>query len=252
MSAFVPFWVYFSIGNQTMNLTVEDVTELFNVSEKTIYRWIKANGLPAYRVNNQYRFNRSDLLEWASARRVNMSPALLTADGAARSEPLPGLFEALTAGGVFYGIGGRDKASVLREMVELLRLPERVDREGLFQILLAREEMGSTAIGDGIAIPHARNPIVLNVTRPSITVCFLKRPIDFDALDGKPVQVLFTLISPTINVHLHLLSRLSYVLRSSGFKNAIARQAEREEILAEAARVEDTLKAETASPGAKG
>ena len=127
-------------------------------------------------------------------------------------------------------------------MVELLRLPERVDREMMLQILLAREEMGSTGIGEGIAIPHARNPIVLHVTRPSVTLCFLERPIDFEALDGKPVQILFTLISPTIHTHLHLLSRLTYLLRDAGFKGALLGQASREELLEAARRAEASLK----------
>ena len=49
-----------------MQLTVRDVARLLNVSEKTIYRWIKEASIPAYRVNEQYRFNRAELLEWAT------------------------------------------------------------------------------------------------------------------------------------------------------------------------------------------
>ena len=76
--------------------------------------------------------------------------------------------------------------------------------------ILAREALGSTGIGDGIAIPRVRNPIVLHLSRPIVTLCFLERPVDFGALDGQPVTTLFTLISPTVRAHLHLLSRLSY------------------------------------------
>lgn len=225
-----------------MKLTVEDVTQLFNVSEKTIYRWIRSNGLPAFRVNNQYRFNRTDLLEWAASHRVNISPSLVqTVEGTDAAAP-PSLADALTAGGINYRVGGADKASVLAAMVEILRLPDRVDREMLLNILLAREEMGSTGIGDGIAIPHPRNPIVLNVTRPSVTLCFLEQPIDFEALDGKPVGILFTLISPTIHTHLHLLSRLTFVLRDAAFKEALLQQASREDLLAAARAAEAGLK----------
>jgi mannitol/fructose-specific phosphotransferase system IIA component (Ntr-type) len=89
----------------------------------------------------------------------------------------------------------------------------RVDREFLYKVLLARESLGSTGIGDGIAIPHVRNPIVLHLSRPIVTLCFLERPVDFGALDGQPVNTLFTLISPTVRAHLHLLSRLAFTLR---------------------------------------
>ena len=98
---------------------------------------------------------------------------------------------ALEAGGVFYRVSGFDKESALREVVELLRLPEEVDRPFLLRVLLAREAIAPTAIGDGIAIPHVRNPVVLHVGRPTITLCFLEQPIEYNALDGKPVHALF-------------------------------------------------------------
>jgi PTS system nitrogen regulatory IIA component len=114
--------------------------------------------------------------------------------------------------GIYYGSRRGRPDSVLRSVVELLRLPDHVDREFLLQVLLARESLGSTGIGDGIAIPHARNPIVLNVERPTITLCFLENPVDFAALDGLPVTMLFTLVNPTVRAHLHLLSRLAFIL----------------------------------------
>ena len=98
-------------------------------------------------------------------------------------------------------------------------------------MLLAREALGSTAIGDGIAVPHVRNPVILHLDRPMITLCFLERPVEFGALDGQPVDTLFTLISPTVRAHLHLLSRLSFVLRNPAFQGTVLRQAAREEIL---------------------
>ena len=57
----------------TMNLSVRDAATLLNVSEKTIYRWIKQQTIPAYRVQDQYRFNRAEILEWATSRRMNVS-----------------------------------------------------------------------------------------------------------------------------------------------------------------------------------
>ncbi len=228
-----------------MKLTVEDVTQLFSVSEKTIYRWIKSNELPAYRVNQQYRFNQSELLDWASAHRVNVSPNQIIVALGNQSETLPNFCEALINGGINYRVDGQDKPSVLKEVVGLMRLPDRVDRDLLLQMLLAREEMGSTAIGDGIAIPHARNPIVLNVPKPSVTLCYLEHPIEFDAIDSKLVHILFTMISSTIKSHLHLLSQLAYFLRDPEFHDAIVNQAPREKIIAELRRAETSLKSET-------
>jgi PTS system nitrogen regulatory IIA component len=233
-----------------MQLGVRDVSKLLNVSEKTIYRWVNQGILPAYRVNEQYRFNRAELLEWATSRRMNVSAALFD-EPESNSTPIPSLVEALQVGGIFYRLSGRDKESALRALVEHMRLPEEVDRDFLLRVLLAREALQSTGIGDGIAIPHVRNPIVLHVPRPMITLCFLEKAVDFGALDGKPVHVLFSLISPTVRAHLRLLSRLSFALHDAPFKKAVTRQASREEILRAAQRVEGNLGQAAAADGRK-
>jgi nitrogen PTS system EIIA component len=204
--------------------------------------------LPAYRVNEQYRFNRAELLEWATSRKMNVSPEIFS-EPESSAVPLPSLVEALQAGGIFYRIGGTDKESVLRAVVEILHLPEEVDRDFLFRVLLAREALESTGIGDGIAIPHVRNPVVLHVSRPMITLCFLEHAVDFGALDGKPVNIVFSLISPTVRAHLRLLSRLSFALQDAEFKAAVIRQGSREEVLTEARRVEAALGTGTATNG---
>jgi nitrogen PTS system EIIA component len=223
-----------------MQLTVRDVAGLLNVSEKTVYRWIKDGGIPAYRLNDQYRFHRAELLEWATAKKIGMSADIFRETGEAGAE-VPTLADALVAGGVLYRLVGHDTESVLRAAVDAMRLPEEVDREQLLRVLVAREALASTGVGDGIAIPHVRNPIVLHVPRPTITLCFLERPVEFGALDGKPVHALFMLVSPTVRAHLQLLSRLAFALQDGAFHEALKRQALREEILAEVRRVESAL-----------
>jgi PTS system nitrogen regulatory IIA component len=220
-----------------MQLSIRDLTKLLNVAEGTVSRWIKQRGLPAQRVGGQYRVNRAELLEWATANQVRVSLELfdhLEAD----AETVPSLAEALDIGGIHHGLQDTSKEQALRALVQILPLPEGVDRELLLRLFLAREASASTAIGDGIAIPHVRNPIVLHVARPAVTLAFLSQPVDFVALDGKPVHVLFSIISPTNRSHLQLLSRLSFALHDSKLRDTVARQAQREEILQEVRRVE--------------
>lgn len=223
-----------------MQLSVRDAAGILNVSEKTIYRWIKQSVIPAYRINEQYRFNKTELLEWATSRRIQVSPTIFS-EGESSATPLPSLTEALRAGGVAYRVEGKDQASVLRSIVDSLNLPEEVDREFLYKVLLARETLGSTGIGDGIAIPHVRNPVVLHVSKPTVTLSFLERPIDFQAIDSKPVNILFTLISPSVRAHLHLLLRLGFVLREPAFKDALKREASRDELMESLSRAEKAI-----------
>ena len=223
-----------------MQLRVRDVARILKVSEKTVYQWVKTGGLAAQHVSGQLRFNRTELLEWATSRNFSVSPELFSEEDA-YAAPMPGLAEALETGGTFHDVDGVDKESVLRAVVERMQLPAEVDRQFLFSVLLAREALGSTAVGDGIAIPHVRNPIVLHVKKPTITLCFLKTPIDFGALDHKPVHALFSMVSPSIRVHLHLLARLGFVLKDARFKKLVHRKAPAAEILAAVRAMESAL-----------
>ena len=226
-----------------MRLTIKDLSGLLNVAEKTIRRWIKEGSIPAYRINGQYRFNSMEILEWSTSRRLNAPVEIFQEPESAQ---VMSLTEALTAGGVFYRISGSDKQSALKAVVEVLRLPDDADRSYLLQFLLAREEMASTGIGDGIALPHVRNPIVLHVPQPMITLCFLEQPIDFLSLDRQPVNCLFTIVAPTVRSHVFLLSRLSFVLRDAAFKQMIKEQRPREEILQKVHELESGLDTDTA------
>jgi len=223
-----------------MQVSVKDAAQLLAVDEETIYRWIRQGEMPSHRVNEEYRFNRSELLEWATGRGMRIAPDLF----AVRDEgdqPLPSLSEALGIGGVAYHVAGTDPASVLRSVVGALNLPAEVDREYLFQVMMARESLGSTGIGDGIAVPHVRNPVVLHEAEPGVTLCYLDEAVDFHAIDGKPVDTLFVIVSPTVRVHLHLLSRLGFVLRDESFKTALRARPPREELLAALAKAESKI-----------
>ena len=218
-----------------MLMKASEVAALLNKDEGAVIRWIKKEKLPAALVKGTYRINRVDLLEWATEHGIKMPPELFAA--AQADLPLPSLSEALVTGGVHCGVPGADKLTVLRNVVNLLQLPPQMDPEFLLQVLLAREALGTTAFGDGIAIPHVRNPILLqNKPAPAISLCFLETPIDFGALDGKPVRILFMLTSPTVKVHLHLLSRLAYALHDPQFRAKLNMACDPEGII-EAARL---------------
>jgi PTS system nitrogen regulatory IIA component len=234
-----------------MELRVREVAKLFAVPEKKIYQWIEEKGLPARQISGQYRFNRAELLEWATARQVHLSSEIF--GGQENGSALPPSFaDALQAGGIFHGIEVSDRESALRAIVKNMPLTDDADREFLFDVLLAREALASTGIGDGIAIPHVRNPVVLHVPQAMISLCLLATPIEFGAVDGKRVHALFSLISPTVRMHLHLLSRLAFSLRDAGFKAAVTRQASAEEILKEARRVEAGLAQPAIAPTKEG
>jgi nitrogen PTS system EIIA component len=202
-----------------MRVTVREAAALLNAREEKVYAWIESGHLPAYRIDDQYRINRSELLEWATERNLPVAPALFHEGD--EDERVPSAAESLERGGVFHDVGGTTREDVLRSILALLKLEDEGDRETLLQLLLARDVAAVVPVGDGIAIPHVRNPIALSTDEPSLTLCFLRQPVDFAAPDGQPVFALFFLVSPTTRVHLQMLAKIAYLLRDPAFRAAI-------------------------------
>ncbi|MBU0683641.1 MAG: PTS sugar transporter subunit IIA [Candidatus Omnitrophota bacterium] len=223
-----------------MQLSVKDLSKLLNVAERTIYRWIKQKSIPFYRIHDQYRFNRIEILDWVTAQKINISQNIFH-DADENDIAEFSLTETIKKGGIYYRVEGKDKKSLLGSVIDLLSLPDDVKKEDLLNAMLVREELGSTGLGDGIAIPHARYPVVVHIPYAIVSICFLEKPIDYDAIDGKPVNCLFTLVSPTVRSHLKMLSRIAYVLKNTDVKEILVRQKSREVILSEIEKAEQFL-----------
>jgi nitrogen PTS system EIIA component len=222
-----------------LQLDVRRVAAVLNVPENTVYRWISERKLPAHGVEGRYRFARAELLEWATKHHVNLSLEIFD-EGSSDQEGLL-VAEALEAGGIFYDICGADKDAVLSSMVDNIPLPEGFDAEMLLQLFLAREAMGSTAVGNGVAIPHTRHPVVLPIARPHLSLCFLAQPIEFGAASGEPVHTLFVLLSPTIQSHLQILARIASLLRDDRLGQVLSARKSRREILSDVRRAEQAF-----------
>lgn len=211
-----------------MDLSVRDVARLISVSERTVYRWARQGSIPAHKLHDQYRFNRVELLEWAAAHGHQISR---TVAGEAPAGASPGVAEALERGGIHHNIAGATRDAVLKSLSRSAGVPPGVDRDLLYQLLLGRETLASTGVGGGIALPHARDPLVLRVEGPTVLLGFLAQPVDFGAPDGEPVRALFTLFTPTIQDHLRILSRLSFALHDPELRKLVQAQAPAERIL---------------------
>ena len=129
-------------------------------------------------------------------------------------------------------LAGTDKPSVLRELVALV--PEiksdSAQQDSFLTALLEREKLHTTAIGDGIALPHARNPLGGILKRPLLIFGRHRAGIHFGADDTKPVQLLFLLASPNLTDHLTMLARLSRVLRDQNLRAALLATQRADEI----------------------
>jgi mannitol/fructose-specific phosphotransferase system IIA component (Ntr-type) len=127
-----------------------------------------------------------------------------------------------------------DKATVLGELAN--QIPELSDQpEGRLTLLRAlheREQLHSTGIGDGIALPHARNALVGLVDHPIIVFGRHAKGIPYGAIDGVPARLFFLLIAPTVTQHLAILARLSRILRQPKIRQSLLNADKPEKIVA--------------------
>ncbi|MEO8450984.1 MAG: PTS sugar transporter subunit IIA [Gemmatimonadota bacterium] len=213
-----------------MQITVRQAATYLGVDEATVRKWIRERDLPAHRVNERLHLNAIEVWEWAVAHGVPASRRLLEEAQRAPEDSAP-LSQLLEAGGIHTDVEGDTKSAALGAVIERLPLSPDVDRRFLLSVLDAREAMGSTGVGDGIAIPHVRNPILLHVDRAFVSLCLLRHPVEFGAIDGKPVHALFFLVAPTIPSHLRMLAQLGFVLRDPWLRRLLRDRAPATQIL---------------------
>ncbi len=133
------------------------------------------------------------------------------------------LSELISPAAINLNLRSDDRESVLLELVnqipELAKQP--AGRETLLKALHEREQLHSTGIGDGIALPHARNALVGLVDHPIIVFARHAQGIPYGALDNLPARLFFLLIAPTVTQHLAILARLSRLLRDPKVRQAL-------------------------------
>jgi PTS system nitrogen regulatory IIA component len=216
-----------------MQLTFRDIEKAFEVNEKTLYQWLNARAMPAVKANDQYYFNSVEVLEWALKNRIALTPgALVLCEKIRHVEDV--FSAALDRGGIYFGIAGDTREQVFSGVIDRLPLPEHIDRGSLKEMLLSREQSGTTGVGNGIAIPHVKHPVVFAGMEPMIGLFFLDKEVDLEALDGQGVHTLFVILTASFKGHLSLLSRLAFCLQDENVRSVLARspRGSREEIFA--------------------
>lgn len=214
-----------------MQLTFREIEKAFEIDENTLYQWLNARGLPAVKANDQYYFNSVEVLEWALKNRIPLTPRTLKlCEKTDQDQDI--ITPALMGGGVHFVVKGSTREDVLGAILDLLPLPAHIQKSPLKEMLLSREQIGTTAVGNGIAIPHVKHPVVLAGMKPMVGLFFLNTEVDFSAPDGKGVHTLFVILSASFKAHLSLLARLAFCMQDEGVLNILGRRAKSEEIIA--------------------
>ena len=211
-----------------MDLKIKDIAELLDVPESTIREWVEKKKIPFYRVKNQDYFNKSEINEWILKNNIKVSNKIFGLRITTKPLVITGLIE---QGGIHYGIRGKTVAAVIKNAVARIPVPSDISKKTILSLLMERESMMTTAVGHGIAFPHPRNPITSAIENESISICLLDKPVDFKALDGRPVHSLFIIISSSPKRHLEILSKISYLCQQDIMVKMLEYKSNRESIL---------------------
>ncbi len=151
------------------------------------------------------------------------------------------LSELLDEDNIITELSAREKKGVLEELASAVIIHEpSIDKGTLVKVLLERERLGSTGIGDGVAIPHGKYH---GISRPLISFGRSREGLDFDSMDDQPVHLFFLLIAPedSANIHLKVLATIARILKNSAFRKTLMEASSRKEIYRKIVQYDEKL-----------
>ena len=212
-------------------MTLSELAAYLRVAEKTVLRMVKRGDLPGTKVSGQWRFMRGVIDEWLMSGMKSSAPDDLFQMLAQDDVSVP-LSRLLGYESIVVGMGAAPQREVLEALVAPLHAQGVVrDGDAYLRALLAREELASTAMGRGVALPHAREPGV-GASGAGIVCGVAPEGIDFGAPDGGAVQLFFLICADSVQLHLRLMARVGLVLRDQETTGRLKRAATRDDVVA--------------------
>ena len=219
-----------------MDLNLKDISHLLMIPAKDIQNLIKKKEIPFQFLQDKVVFNKHQIIEWALSKNL---PINVSGHEKFNEYHIESLSNLLDKNSFHYNCDLLE-SSYIEQMVSRLELEKNVDREIIVQLLKNRELMMSTAIGNGISLPHPRVPLIIGMNKPLINFFFPRKTLDLKSIDGKPVHTLILIISQTIKQHLSLVAHLSFLLSKETFRLALEKRLEYIEIADIVKTVEET------------
>lgn len=219
------------ITNDATLMTLAEVAAYLKVAEKTVSRMLQRGEIPAIKIANQWRFSRATLNDWLMS---GMRSAATDALNELRPEPrVPrSLSRLIPEGCILTRLRPEPKEALLTRLVApLVTVGYVAQADAFIRQLLAREALLSTAVGEGIALPHARDPAALP-GRNGLVIGISPAGIDFDAPDGRPVQIIVMVCADSVPHHLEMMVQVALALREELVLRALRDAREPYDVLA--------------------
>ncbi len=188
-------------------LTIRQLAEYLMVSEKTVYRMLDRNALPAMRVGSQWRFRKLDIDHWLTeeVRRVEYDGQRGALDALEMSEIA--ITPLLTPENIWLSVTPASRDELLAFLTREASLEAHVDRDQLFRSIREREAICSTAVLEGAAFPHPVDPRPFRFSRKRVLLAVLREPLDFLDPHGHHPRVVAVILARSIQGQLLAFSR---------------------------------------------
>ncbi len=148
---------------------------------------------------------------------------------------------------ILYLVDPEVESTALRKLIQSVPLSLSLNKEELFNALLSREEMMSTAIGNGIAIPHVRLFDSMSLQEDIVVVAYLFEPVDWVAPDGKPVHTLFFVLAADETRHLQILAEIAQLASDEDFVEFLRTMPAKEALIERIQQLEEKVNTEETS-----
>jgi len=221
-----------------VDLKIKDVAEFLVLSEKEIVNLVKSKEIPHQVIQDRVVFNKDKVIEWALGRNM---PLNISGSRHFVEYQIKSLLPLLDVQSIFYNCDFTE-SHYIEQMTNLALFDASVDKDVVVQLLKSREQLMSTAIGNGISLPHPRIPLVIGRDKPLVHFFFPKKALSLNSLDGKPVHTLILIISQTIKQHLSLLAHVSYLLIKKEICQALEQRAAYQDLISIIATFEEQHK----------
>jgi PTS system nitrogen regulatory IIA component len=205
-------------------MTIQEVAKLLGADVRRVERMAQRGQIPCQKVGGQFRFNRAEITEWLQRTMGGMShdhlaevdAGITTQRQTPQDETI--VTPLLRPEAISTNLGSRTRTSTLRELVALAEKTGLVlNAKALAEAVIHREELLSTALEGGVAIPHPRRPLPEAIAGPILAVARTSQGIAFGAPDGQLTDLFFLTASQDDRHHLHMLARLVRMLRDEKF-----------------------------------
>ncbi|MBN2377114.1 MAG: PTS sugar transporter subunit IIA [Sedimentisphaerales bacterium] len=200
-------------------MDIQELAKMMGIDARLAERMAQRDQIPCQKVGGQLRFNRAEITDWLQQQmgllkknHLESMDAGITAHR--QTDPTESIITSLLCPtAIELNLHAKTKNSVLRELVALAQETEQLyDAQALLEALGKREELCSTALEDGVALPHPRRPLPYAVAQPILVIARTPQGIGFGAPDGRLTDLFFMTCSQDDRHHLHLLARLCRLL----------------------------------------